>query len=100
MLGAPVQAAFLEDSAWSSVASDAADSVESDSGRDGIAACIAELVERSRPANARLVRIHDHLWLRMWLRRRERTTQIEDAVFPLRAKKEEPRGTGAFLRGH
>lgn len=99
MLGAPVQAVFLEDSAWSSVASDAADSVETDSGRDGIAACIAELVERSRPANARLVRIHDHLWLRMWLRRRDRTTQIEDVVFPLRAKREEPKGTGAFLRG-
>lgn len=99
MLGAPVQAVFLEDSAWSSVASDAADSVETDSGRDGIVTCIAELVERSRPANARLVRIHDHLWLRMWLRRRDRTTQIEDVVFPLRAKREEPRGTGAFLRG-
>ena len=97
--GRPVQAVFLEDSAWSSVASDAADSVETDSGRDGIVTCIAELVERSRPANARLVRIHDHLWLRMWLRRRDRTTQIEDVVFPLRAKREEPRGTGALLRG-
>lgn len=100
MLGAPVQAVFLEDSAWSSVASDASASVESDSGRDGIVACIAELVERSRPANARLVRIHDHLWLRMWLRRRERIIQIEDAVFSLRANREETRGTGALLRGH
>jgi hypothetical protein len=69
MLGAPVQAAFLEDSAWNSIASDAADLVESGSGRGGIAACIAELVERSRPANARLVRIHDHLWLRVCLGR-------------------------------
>lgn len=89
-LGARVEAAFLEDSAWRSTVSDAADSVESDSGHDGIAACIAELVERSRPANARLVRIHDHLWLRMWLRRRERATQIADAVFPLCAKKTQP----------
>jgi hypothetical protein len=98
MLGAPVQAAFLEDSAWNSAGSDADDSVESDAGRDGIAACIAERVERSRPANARLVRIHHHLWLRMWLRRRERTAQIEDAVFPLSSKREESKGTSAFLR--
>lgn len=98
MLGARVQTAFLEDSAWNSAASDAAESVELDSGRDGIAARIAELVERSRPANARLVRIHDHLWLRMWLRRREGTTQIGDAVFPLRTKGNSPGERSAFLR--
>jgi hypothetical protein len=84
MLGMPVQATFLEDGAWNAAELDAGESVESHAGRDGVAASVAELVERSRPANARLVRMHDHLWLRMWLRKRERATQVQDAVFPLR----------------
>jgi hypothetical protein len=84
MLGMPVQATFLEDGAWNAAELDAGESVESHAGRDGVAASVAELVERSRPANARLVRMHDHLWLRMWLRGRERATRLQDAVFPLR----------------
>jgi hypothetical protein len=84
MLGVPVQAAFLEDGAWNAAESDAGESAESHPGSDGVAASLTELVERTRPVNARLVRIHDHLWLRMWLRRRERATQLQDAVFPLR----------------
>ena len=83
MLGAPVQAAFLEDSAWSAAENDSADSAEMYSGRDGVAAGICKLIEDARPADARLVRVHDYLWLRMWLRR-DRRMQIRDAVFPLR----------------
>jgi hypothetical protein len=84
MLGVSVQAAFLEDGAWNVAEANAGESAESHAGRNGIAASVAELVEQTRPVNARLVRIHDHLWLRMWLRRRERATQLQDAVFPLR----------------
>ncbi len=83
MLGMPVQAGFLEDGAWNVAELGAAESVESRAGGDGVAAFVAELIERSRPVNARLVRLHDHLWLRLWLRRRERATQLQDAVFPL-----------------
>jgi hypothetical protein len=99
MLGIPVQAAFLEDGAWNAEALDCGESVESYAGRDGVAASVAELVERSRPMNARLVRIHDHLWLRMWLRRRECATQLQDAVFPLRTGMGKLRRNDAFLRG-
>ena len=28
----------------------------------------ARSIERARPAESRLVRVHDFLWLRMWLR--------------------------------
>jgi hypothetical protein len=84
MLGVPVQAAFLEDGAWNAAESHGSESAELYAGRDGIVASAAELIERSRPVNARLVRVHDHLWLRMWIRRRERATHLEDAVFPLR----------------
>jgi hypothetical protein len=33
-----------------------------------LSAAIAKAVERSRPVESRLVRVHDCLWLRMWLR--------------------------------
>ena len=33
-----------------------------------LAAALARAVERARPVEARLVRVHDCLWLRMWLR--------------------------------
>jgi hypothetical protein len=32
------------------------------------AGALARSVERARPVNSRLVRVHDCLWLRMWLR--------------------------------
>ncbi len=32
-----------------------------------LAAALARAVERARPVEARLVRVHDCLWLRMWL---------------------------------
>jgi hypothetical protein len=86
MLREPVHAAFLEDSAWNSADADAADSSElHHPGRNGVAACISEWIERSRPADARLVRVHDHLWLRIWLRSRgSHPMQTRDLVFPLR----------------
>jgi hypothetical protein len=83
MLGAPVQAAFLEDSAWSAAERFPAQSAEVCFAGDGVAVGICKLVEDVRPADARLVRVHDHLWLRIWLRR-DRRTLIQDAVFPLR----------------
>jgi hypothetical protein len=87
VLGAPVQAAFLEDSAWSTAAADPAESPEVYFAGDGVAAGICKLVEDVRPADARLVRVHDHLWLRMWLKR-DRRMQIRDAVFSLRSERE------------
>lgn len=86
MLGEPVHAAFLEDSVWNLADADVADATELHlPGRDGVVACISEWIERSRPSDARLARVHDHLWLRMWLRGRGRhPMQIRDIVLPLR----------------
>ena len=86
MLQEPVHAAFLEDSAWNIADMDVNSATEMYlSERDGVVACIREWIERSRPSDARLVRIHDHLWLRMWLRDRGRhPVQPLDVVFPLR----------------
>lgn len=88
VLGEPVHAAFVEDSAWRCAEIAAAPQLETseveDPGRDGAAAHISELIERVRPYDARLVRVHDHLWLRMWLGRRgRRPLQVRDVVLPL-----------------
>lgn len=97
MLGAPVQAAFLEDSVWSAAESYPGDVMELHSGRDGVTAGISGMVEQWRPTDARLVRVHDHLWLRMWIRR-NRGTQIQDAVFPLRGGGDPSGRSSALLR--
>jgi hypothetical protein len=88
MLCEPVHAAFLEDSAWSPADGDAADTAELQLPRhDGVVACIRELIEQARPSDARLVRVHDHLWVRMWLRARgSHPMQIRDTVLPLRGR--------------
>jgi hypothetical protein len=98
MLRERVHAAFLEDSAWSVADGDGADSTELHlPGRDGVVACIRELIEESRPSDARLVRVHDHLWLRMWLRSRgSHPVQIRDTVLPLRGRDGE--GCTEFIR--
>ncbi|MGB9417921.1 MAG: hypothetical protein WCB58_16505 [Acidobacteriaceae bacterium] len=87
MLREPVHAAFLEDSVWNSANAEAADTTEVHlPGRDGVAACIAEWMERSRPTHGRLVRVHDHLWLRIWLRGGARhPMRTRDIVLPLRS---------------
>lgn len=86
MLGEPVHAAFLEDSAWGPENIDAVDSTELHlPGRDGVVARIVELLEQIQPTDARLVRLHDHLWLRVWCAgRARRTPPMRDIVFPLR----------------
>jgi hypothetical protein len=86
MLREPVHAAFIEDSAWRCAETDVASASELEiPGHDGAAAHISELIERVRPDDARLVRVHDHLWLRMWLGRRgRRPMQVRDVVLPLR----------------
>jgi hypothetical protein len=88
MLREPVHAAFLEDGAWNLADGDAADTTELHlPGHDGVVACIREWIERSRPSDARLVRVHDHLWLRMWLRGRgSQPMRIRDIVLPLRGR--------------
>lgn len=87
MLREPVHAAFLEDSVWNSANADADDTTQVHlPGRDGVAACIAEWMERSRPTHGRLVRVHDHLWLRIWLRGGARhPMRTRDIVLPLRS---------------
>ena len=94
MLDSPVQAAFLEDSAWTfagTAETEAPDTTEIIvPGREGAAACIAALVERSRPSDARLVRIHDHLWLRLWhTGRSKRPLPLRNVVLPLRVREHE-----------
>ncbi len=39
------------------------------SSEPAVAHALAKSIERARPAESRLVRVHDCLWLRMWLRR-------------------------------
>jgi hypothetical protein len=85
MLHEPVHAAFIEDGMWQLAEMDAADVELEIPGRDGVAAYISELIERARPSDARLVRVHDHLWLRLWIGRRgRRPMQVRDVVLPLR----------------
>lgn len=86
MLGERVQAAFLEDSAWGPETMDTVDAAELHlPGRDGVVACIAEQLEQFQPADARLARIHDHLWLRIWLAGRARSLSgTRDLIFSLR----------------
>jgi hypothetical protein len=88
MLHEPVHAAFLEDSAWSLEQAEAADNTELLlPGSNGIVASIGELIERARPSDARLVRMHDHLWLRIWLGGRGgRPKEMRDIVLSLRAQ--------------
>jgi hypothetical protein len=50
-------------------------------------ASIGELIERTRPGDARLVRMHDHLWLRIWLAERGgRLRETRDIVISLRGQ--------------
>jgi hypothetical protein len=90
MLREPVHAAFIEDRAWCCAVVDAADDAQleitelENPGRDGAAAHICKLIERVRPYDARLVRVHDHLWLRIWLGKPGRCPiQVRDVVLPL-----------------
>ena len=87
ILGMSARAAFLEDHEWSRQPAGAADPDELTlPGPDGAAAHISALMERSRPYDARLVRIHDHLWLRMWRSRQgRRRVDLRDVILPLRA---------------
>lgn len=45
-----------------------------------LAAALARAIERARPLESRLVRVHDCLWLRMWLRRQKGPLPDLDAV--------------------
>ena len=85
MIHESVHAAFIEDGMWPLGEVDASDAELEIPGRDGVAAYISELIERARPSDARLVRVHDHLWLRLWIGRRgRRLMQVRDVVLPLR----------------
>lgn len=88
MLREPVVAAFLEDSAWAFADTEVVDTAELHlPGRDGVVACISRLIERFRPNDARLVRVHDHLWLRVWLGGRgRRSMETRDIVLCLRGR--------------
>ena len=88
MLREPVHAAFIEDSAWNLQQAETADATELlPPAANGVAACIGELIERTRPVDARLVRVHNHLWLRIWLASRgRRATSARDIVLPLRGR--------------
>src|ERR1700761_5986623 len=84
MLHEPVHAAFIEDGMWRLGEKDAADAELEIPGCNGVAAYISELIEQARPSDGRLVRVHDHLWLRLWIGRRgRRSRQVRDVVLPL-----------------
>ncbi|MCU1312533.1 MAG: hypothetical protein JWM54_290 [Acidobacteriaceae bacterium] len=89
MLACPVSVAFLEDRTWERSPSGQAN--ESDLlplETDGAVATIARCMERAQSRDARLVRMHDHLWLRMWVQQRNTTEQVRDIVLPLRSSSE------------
>ena len=88
MLREPVHAAFLEDSSWTLEQPEATDSAEMlIPGRSGVVASLSEWIEQSRPSDARLVRMHDHLWLRIWVAGRgRRGMDTRDIVLPLRGE--------------
>jgi hypothetical protein len=88
MLREPVHEAFLEDSEWSPGDVNAVDITQIYfPGHDGVVALISDLVAQARPSDARLARVHDHLWLRMWLEERgRRPMKLRDIVFPLRGR--------------
>ena len=58
------------------------------SSETSLAQALARTVERARPVNARLVRVHDCLWLRMWSRVQRgplpEPAHIEDLICSLR----------------
>jgi hypothetical protein len=89
MLSRPVNVAFLEDRTWQhrpSAPVDDSDLLPLDA--DGAVATIARCIDRARPRDARLVRMHDHLWLRMWVPHRNQPEQVRDIVLPLRSSSE------------
>ena len=91
ILREPVHAAFIEDSAWNLQQAETADAAELlPPTANGIAACIGELIERTRPGDARLARVHNHLWLRIWpAKRGRRPVLARDIVLPLRGGDEQ-----------
>jgi hypothetical protein len=50
---------------------------------------LAKRIERARPVESRLVRMHDCLWMRMWLRpqrgRLPNPASVEDLICSVRA---------------
>ncbi len=87
IVGSPVTPIFVTDELWRQwEAAVVEPEIEPATGgsprRDGAAAAIQAQLERARPAGARLVRMHDHLWLRMW--QKSPNTDVEDVVLPLR----------------
>ena len=56
--------------------------IEASSG-DALAASLARILEVSKPVEARLVRVHDYYWMRMWRRRtalEDRLDAVEDVL--------------------
>lgn len=99
MLREPVHAAFLEDGAWSFEQAEITDTTELlIPGPNGVVATIAELIERIRPSDARLVRLHNHLWLRIWLASRvNRPPEIREIVLSLTGREGQRRDRRAEL---
>jgi hypothetical protein len=91
MLGCAVSVAFVEDRTWKRsppVPAKDGDLLPLDA--DGAVATIARCIESARPRDARLVRMHDHLWLRLWVRHRNASEQLRDIVLPLRSSGDRP----------
>lgn len=92
--GRPVVLAFVSDDLWREWDEPLDEAgFEESSPEDGAAAAIQRHVERVRPAAARLVRMHNHLWLRMW--QNMETSVFEDLVLPLRGRSTQSLGLNA-----
>jgi hypothetical protein len=87
MLNVPVEPAFLEDGVWRQHTRNRAAADHGAPPASGAVVEITQAVERGAPRQARVVRIHNHLWLRMFDVRRKRSVQsVEDVVIPLRTQ--------------
>ena len=88
MLGVPVEPAFLEDAVWLQPTRRAQAAAALPSPELGVVIEVARAVERYGAQKARVVRIHNHLWLRMSAPRRRRGAAelFEDVVLPLQVE--------------
>jgi len=86
MLEVPVEPAFLEDAAWLRYSRSGTREPLDTPHSMGAAVAISQVIERHAPRDARVVRIHNHLWLRMYDGRRKRSPgHLEDVVVALRS---------------
>jgi hypothetical protein len=88
MLNVPVEPAFLEDAVWLEHTRKTGEGSPATPPALGAVVEIARALERCAARDARIVRIHNHLWLRMFQPRRRKGSaeMFQDLVMPLQAE--------------